>query len=199
MLTPSPSQPQPTSGGTVEPGRTARATLLIGTLETPFLRRGHGPPVVALTRAPLPHDHALDPESAPDSDPIAGVAAALATHRRVTTVAPPLDTASVKSFTGWLEGFMEGLGIPSAPIVASEDLALAAVHFALAHPDRVERLVLLGCHPPEVDGIVAGDVGGRPPVPLLILPSHTAGGTPASAAMEAMVRFLGAAVTSTQG
>lgn len=60
-----------------------------------------------------------------------------------------------------LEGVLDGLGIDQADVVGHSMGGHTGIRFALAHPERVRRLVLLGAVP--------AFPGTRPPLPLRLL------------------------------
>ncbi len=188
--------------------RVTRASVIVGTHETPYLRLGRGAP--ALYLAP---DTERETASAWD------VVTVLAATRRVTLLDPPRATpqgsprasshaahatrsesppalvpALVPAFATWLTGLLDGLGIARAAIIAAEVYALRVLHFALAHGDRVERIVLLTDDAPDSTLPLIGAVGTTPAVPVLILPSlaptaHTSDESPASS-RSALMAFV---------
>src|SRR5688500_7363396 len=130
--------PQPSAGATasiVGSGRPklVRASVCAGGLTTSYLRAGAGPLVVAL---------GLRFEDVA-TNPMIGL---VADHHRV--VVP--DLQSVRSdggmhtveFTEWLRAFLDGLGADDVVLVASAEVAPAAVAFARIDSDRVRRVVL---------------------------------------------------------
>lgn len=64
----------------------------------------------------------------------------------------PRRDYSMEGLAGWLAGFFDALEIDRAPLVGHSMGATISLLFALAHPDRVERLVLVN---PVVHGPTA--------------------------------------------
>lgn len=157
--------------------RVTRASVIVGTHETPYLRLGRGAPALYLA-----------PNTERETTSAWDVATALAAGRRVTLLEPPSTAPNALShaahathsaslpalgpaFATWLTGLLDGLGIARAAIIAAEVYALRVLHFALAHGDRVERVVLLTDDAPDSTLPLIGAVGTTPAVPVLILPS----------------------------
>lgn len=157
--------------------RVTRASVIVGTHETPYLRLGRGAPALYLA-----------PNAERETTSAWDVATALAATRRVTLLEPPPTTPHASphaahaarsaslpafgpAFATWLTGLLDGLGIARAAIIAAEVYALRVLHFALAHGDRVERVVLLTDDAPDSTLPLIGAVGTTPAVPVLILPS----------------------------
>lgn len=81
---------------------------------------------------------------APTAQPI--IEALAARYRVIIPDLPlpmPDDRAPAAAVSGWLRSFLDGLGATELSIVASDDVALAALAFALSDEGRVRRLVLL--------------------------------------------------------
>jgi pimeloyl-ACP methyl ester carboxylesterase len=57
--------------------------------------------------------------------------------------APLLQPAFQATFADTLRGFMDGVGADSATLIAADPWCQAALDFANAEPDRVERLILI--------------------------------------------------------
>lgn len=117
-----------------------RASVCAGGTTTTYLRAGSGD-VVLLLGAPF-----VDPEL----DPLVGMLAT--THRVVVpelswTGAP--DGGSAVALSSRLRSFLDGLGVGEVSIVARDDVALAALAFALTDADRVRRLVLTFTDAPD--------------------------------------------------
>ena len=120
----------------------ARALVDAGAICTPYLRAGVGAPLVLLGAR----------EEAAGASPLL---VRLSARFRVVAPEPgawcggapngdaPGHEGAVPSFAAWLRGFLDGLGIQQASIVAREELALRALSFSLTDPLRVDRLVLL--------------------------------------------------------
>lgn len=118
----------------------AAAMVSAGNVDTPYHRLGHGPPAVALglwanldSRA-IPQDLLALAASCriivPDLD-------------RVAATALPVGPVAT-SFTDWLGGFLDGLGLASASLIASwvlEEQLMAAV---ASLSGRIDRIVIVG-------------------------------------------------------
>ncbi len=141
----------------------ARASVEAGAIRTAYLRLGSGAPLVVL-------DAAVDAARARE-DLLFGLAA------HFSVVAPelhgpcaPPDAPPGTAFSVWLRGFMDGMGIAQASIVAREAFAAHALSFCLTDPSRVERLVL--CYrdgsDPAVCVAAAPEVLARTGHPLLV-------------------------------
>jgi pimeloyl-ACP methyl ester carboxylesterase len=120
-------------------GAVRRAVVEVGTIETEYLRAGSGPAVLYL--GPVTGD--------PECEAVFG---ALTTRFRVTvpqSISPaatmPRPDGGGSAFANWMEGFLDGLGIVRAGLVADESFGAEAARFALAHPGQIGRLVIL--HP----------------------------------------------------
>lgn len=178
--------------------RVTRASVIVGNQETPYLRLGRGAPalylapnterettsawdvvtVLAATRRVtlLEPPRATAAQGSPQASQHAASSTSLhasqhsAQHaaHATTSASPP---ALVPAFASWLSGLLDGLGIARAAIIAPEVYALRVLHFALAHGDRVERVVLLTDDAPDATLPLIGAVGTTPAVPVLILPS----------------------------
>ncbi len=128
--------------------------------ETVYRRAGSGRPVLLLVRDAALRDRLL-------SDLSGGC-------RVVAPVMPPevADAASGPArgevgggpgadgdapFGAWLRGVIDGLGLSAPALVAGPELAPAVLAFAVADPDRAERVVVLG-------GPAAGAVPTRHPL-----------------------------------
>ena len=72
----------------------------------------------------------------------------------VGVLAPRGDVGST-GFSTWLRGFLDGLGILCAHLVAREPFAARALNFCLMDPLRVDRLVLF--HRDTVDPAVVAE------------------------------------------
>ena len=96
------------------------------------------------------------------------------------------DPAPTGDLSGWLGGFLDGLGVEGASMVADEKVGVAVIGFALLAPDRVSRLVLVssGCPDfPDLDGAI-GD--RKSTHPLLVVRAQ---GDPEAVAAS-VVKFL---------
>jgi pimeloyl-ACP methyl ester carboxylesterase len=126
--------------------------------ETQVLELGAGPPLLLLHGA---MDNAFL---------WAPILSALARNRRVLAVDfPGHGLADAFDYTGvdllelaptFLRDILDALELPSAAIVGSSMGGLSSVAFALAAPDRVSRLVLVGAPPGVTRGV---------PFPLLLV------------------------------
>ncbi len=113
---------------------------------------------------------------------------------RCRTLSPDLPDAPALGPTelaAWLREFLDSLGVEGAAVVAAEAHGAAAVAFADADPERVERLLLL-YEPPEAPApaahgpspAVATTTAG--PMPVCVVVGRE------GAALEAAVTFLDA-------
>lgn len=76
-------------------------------------------------------------------------------HRLIVPEMPEADDAHV---AGWLQGFLEGLGVREVTVVAAAPFVVPAFELALCDADQVARLVLVpeGLGDPEgLDGAIA--------------------------------------------
>ncbi len=55
------------------------------------------------------------------------------------------DSYAQEDLTAWLASVLEALALDRITVVGNSIGALMALHLALAHPDRVQRLVLVDC------------------------------------------------------
>jgi pimeloyl-ACP methyl ester carboxylesterase len=58
-------------------------------------------------------------------------------------------------FGAWLRSFLDGMGLPPVTLVATNELCVAALEFALLEPDRIARLVLVPAGSAEATGLVS--------------------------------------------
>jgi len=144
----------------------AAAMVSAGNVDTPYHRLGHGPPAVALglwanldSRA-IPQDLLALAASCriivPDLD-------------RVAATALPVGPVAT-SFTDWLGGFLDGLGLASASLIASWVLEEQLLGAVTSLSGRIDRIVLVG-------GTAARSGVTPPPGPVAI-PIRQAGSTP---------------------
>ena len=126
---------------------TFHAVVRAGDSVTPYVRMGNGRPVLILR------------QSGRNSALWSSVLTNLATGFRVMM---PEVSPELSSLLAWFETFHDGLGIGAVRIVADERYALSSLRLALLHPDRVERVVVLGESDggPELDGALGGAAGG---------------------------------------
>ena len=180
-------RPDAVSDPTPAPGAgpaLARASVDVGPIRTSYVRAGSGAPVVLL--------------STPPDDAGAGVPllAVLATRFRVVAPEPrataaeaPGDPAPAPAFSAWLRGFLDGMGIARASLVAREEFALRALSFCLTDPLRVDRLVLFyrDATDPAVCAAAAPDSLGGTGHPLLVRREPT---SEEAADVDDVLRFL---------
>jgi hypothetical protein len=78
-------------------------------------------------------------------------------HRRVLTPEAPIapDTINVS----WLRGFMDGLGLTRATMVADEAFAVVALEVAMIDHDRIAALAVV-CSGSDDNGALAGSLTG---------------------------------------
>jgi pimeloyl-ACP methyl ester carboxylesterase len=138
-----------------------------------YRRAGAGRPVVVLRAAPgaVPLWPELD-ES-------------LEGAFRVITPEVPATGADVAR---WLGGFLEGVGLERAALVATDGFCLPALELALLNGDQVERLVLVPAgHAGDtgLDGTLATSLAGVA-VPLLVVRR----GLPSAEALPLLMHFL---------
>lgn len=138
-----------------------------------YRRAGAGRPLLVLCPA-------LDPDALwPELE------TSLAGKFRVLTPDVPAACDDVAS---WLAGFLEGVGLDRAALVAADGCCLAALELALLGCDQVERLVLVpagGAGETGLDGTLATSAAGVS-VPLLIVRRAL----PAREAIPMLTQFL---------
>jgi pimeloyl-ACP methyl ester carboxylesterase len=128
-----------------------RAIVCAAGFETTYVRAGCGIPVVMLDVSETgERARECSVEHASPSE-CSGIAESLlATRCRV--LVPCLSSVRASQlparlvdheFSNWLSGFLDGLGITRASIVARGELAEAALRYAIEAPERVDRLVVL--------------------------------------------------------
>jgi len=91
-------------------------------------------------------------------------------------------------FTPWLRSFLDGMGLPPVTLLATGELCLAALEFALLEPERVERLVLVPSGSAEETGLVSvmtPSVGAKSITMLIVRRDY-----PAAEAIPLIGRFL---------
>ncbi len=99
-----------------------------GTATTEYTRSGTGPTVVLLAPSGLDH---------PVWSAITGAAT-----RRLRVIAPD-RFPSDQRFASWLRSFLDGLGLARVSLVAEAEIGIRVIGFALAQPERIQRLVVL--------------------------------------------------------
>jgi hypothetical protein len=109
----------------LEPASYARCVVLADGIETSYRRAGRGAAVLFL---------------GPPRNVGAAILDTLPCGFRV--FAPELPSFA-PSFCDWLRGFLDGLGVGSACIIAEREMILPALGFGVLEPLRVERLVVL--------------------------------------------------------
>jgi hypothetical protein len=121
-----------------------RALVDDGATETWYLRAGTGAPVLVLAADPTLRESLMR---------------ALAGQARVTAPEPP-PRAKVE-FSAWLRGFLDGLGVVPAAIVADDTFAPPARDFALLEGDGAAPRVV------AVDGAQDGSTAAERTTELL--------------------------------
>jgi pimeloyl-ACP methyl ester carboxylesterase len=107
---------------------------------TRYIRVGAGQPVVIV-------DSTMSPSSLwPD------LLGRLAEGRRV--IVPEVHAAGDR-FVGWLRSFLDGMGLPPVTLVATGELCVPALEFALLEPERIQRLVLVPSGNAEETGLAS--------------------------------------------
>jgi pimeloyl-ACP methyl ester carboxylesterase len=113
---------------TIRSADVIRATVVAGQTSTGYLLAGAGPPVVLLAaRSPDP-----------------ALIGALAGRFRVIAPEVPKDVVA-SEFREWLDGFIDGLGLPVVSLVTDGMLESTALDYADAVPDRIRMVV--ACNP----------------------------------------------------
>jgi pimeloyl-ACP methyl ester carboxylesterase len=149
------------------------AEVRVGDSVTKYLRAGTGRAVLLLGsfEPPLP--------------PWPGLTAELAGNFRL--IAPQLPQ-NRNDFATWVRAFLDGLGLLKVSIVATDDVGVAAIGFALLESERVDRLVLLS-NDRSNDGALFGGIDDplrESPMPFVVIHRDQAGDP-----LAAMVSFLG--------
>jgi hypothetical protein len=104
-------------------------------------------------------------------------------HARVLT---PMIRAASGELSAWLGDFLEGVGVEHVVLLAVEELCLPALEFALAHPEQVDRMLLVVAGrsaASALDGALTS-MGAR--IPLLVVRR----GLPDDEALAMVMRFL---------
>jgi pimeloyl-ACP methyl ester carboxylesterase len=150
-----------------------RAVVRVGDSVMEYSRAGSGQPVV------------LAGWSATCTGPHEAVRAALAQRFRLMV---PESSPGPRDFSGWLRGFLDGLGLGRVTLVADDTFGLPAIGFALLDPDRVDRLVLLSCCATDALKLDAAltDPTRQSAVPVLILQQDQ----PVADLVQHMIDFL---------
>jgi pimeloyl-ACP methyl ester carboxylesterase len=105
---------------------------------TRYARIGSGRPVLILDE--LPFATTFWP----------GLVDRLAEERRV--ILPEVPSTEPR-FAAWLRGFIDGMGLPPMTVVATGDLCLPSIEFALLEPERLVNLVLVPAGAAEETGL----------------------------------------------
>ena len=123
-----------------------------------YLRTGAGRAVLVL-------------RSPDDADPLwPGLIETLRRSYRLIVPEPPAADADV---SGWIGGFLEGLGTATVRILAADRFCIPALELALLESDQITRMVLVTEGPATADagrGLLETAMG-RSPVPLLVVRS----------------------------
>ena len=139
----------------------ARAWVHAGAHQTEYARAGAGRAVILLAS-----DRALHATAQMLFD-------ALRPSMRVLWPEPPLKECAQLDY--WLPGFLDALGLADTSIIALPDFGVPALHFALAEPERVERLVLLLPTPANGEELEPrSDFLTRRAMPVHVLPMRNA-------------------------
>jgi hypothetical protein len=117
-----------------------RAVVTHGSIETRYRRAGFGPPVVVLG-----FDLADDDGRMPDllGSLTACCRVIVPEHASITALVA-CHSADRMPFSAWFRGFLEGLGIEGARVVAAAGLDTALTQFMDAHPGEIDRLLIVG-------------------------------------------------------
>ena len=140
---------------------------------TRYTRVGSGRPVIVLDE--LYSTETLWPE----------LIERLASSRRV--LVPEVPPAEPR-FAAWLRGFIDGMGLPPATLVAVADLCIPAIEFTLLEPERIERLILVPSGRVEETGLsgALSSTLGSADVEMLVVRRDF----PSSDAISIIDRFL---------
>lgn len=149
------------------------AEVRVGDSVTKYLRAGTGRPVLLLGSFEPPF------QAWP------GLTAELAGNFRL--IAPQLP-ANRDQFAAWVRAFLDGLGLLKVSIVATDDVGVAAIGFALLENERVDRLALLSNDRSNEGAFFGGidDPLRESPMPFVVIHRDHA-----SDPLAAMVSFLG--------
>ena len=130
-----------------------------------YLRTGAGRPVLVLRSPETP-------------DPLGP--ALIETLRRSYRLIVPEPPAPDVDVSGWIAGFLEGLGTATVRILATDRFCIPALELALLESDQITRIVLISDGPATTDagrGLLETAMG-RSGVPLLVVrnaqPAHEA-------------------------
>lgn len=117
----------------------ARATLMVGAVETEYLRCGAGEPVLVLDPAlaaavragRVPARWQANRLFVPERTTIDALAMRVTDEARGAVRAP---------FERWLRGMIDGLGLSATTVVVSRSLEDEVRRFAAAHPGEIVRV-----------------------------------------------------------
>jgi hypothetical protein len=120
-------------------GQWACAVVSAGEVETRYRRTGCGPPVVVLGYEFDDEDRLPEPLG-----PLAGRFRVIVPDPAGIEALAPATSPEPASFPGWLRGFLEGLGIEGARVVAEAGLDAALARFVALNPGQIDRLLIIG-------------------------------------------------------
>ncbi len=117
----------------------ARATLMVGAVETEYLRCGGGDPVIvldpglaaAVRAGRVPARWQANRLFVPERTTIDALAMRVTDEARGAVRAP---------FERWLRGMIDGLGLSAITVVVSRSLECEVLRFAAAHPGEIVRV-----------------------------------------------------------
>lgn len=135
------SDNRPMAGGPAKAGVTLTSAIVsAGNVDTPYRRLGHGPPAVALGLWPD-----LDARAVPQELRVLAASCRIIVPDldRVAATALPVGPPAA-SFTDWLGGFLDGLGLASASLIASWVLEEQLSGAVASLSGRIERIVIVG-------------------------------------------------------
>lgn len=116
------------------------AIVSAGNVDTPYHRLGHGPPVVVLGLWSN-----LDARAIPLDLLTLGASCRIIVPdlERVGPTASPVGPVAA-SFGGWLSGFLDGLGLASATMIASWVMEEQLIDVLGSLSGRIDRIVIVG-------------------------------------------------------
>jgi pimeloyl-ACP methyl ester carboxylesterase len=116
---------------------------MVGDVETSYQRGGRGDAVLVL----------LPPREAAQLTPLATTLRVVIPDSISILALPALGES--ETFSRWLRGFLDGLGLFGVTIVASTALKAELTRFSASHPDHVRRLVFVGAAPVDWAALLA--------------------------------------------
>lgn len=116
-----------------------RAVVSHGAIETRYRRAGNGPPVVVLGFS-FENDDSRVPD--PLLPLIACCRVIVPDDASIACLESSSDPDSAP-FPGWFRGFLQGLGIEGARVVAAGRLGIALEHFLVTYPGEIDRLLIV--------------------------------------------------------